>query len=442
MKLIPVFVHRRLEHRPNLLKILDNIGWLFIDKILRMGVGLFIGVWIARYLGPEQFGLLNFALAITGLLGIIATLGLKSIVVRDIVRAPDCAKETLGTTAMLHVIGGMGAFLVGIVLVAYLRPDDAQARAVVAILGAINLLNVSQIAVYWFESRVQSKYTVWVQNGVFLLFAVIKVFMILLQAPFMAFVWMMVGEAVVTALVLLIVMGWVSLPLNSLAVKFERAKILLSDSWPLALSSMAIMVYMKIDQIMLGQMIGDEAVGIYSAALRFSEIWYFIPMTIVASVFPAILEAKIQNEELYYLRLQQLYNLMIMISLPIAIVMTFLSDWIVTIVFGVDYEQAGLVLAIHIWASIFVFLGVAGGQWYIAENKLVLSLQRAFVGAISNIFFNYLLIPEYGVVGAAIALVISQAIASWLYDGIQPITRKMFFMKLSALKLQFIKPIY
>lgn len=194
------------------------------------------------------------------------------------------------------------------------------------------------------------------------------------------------GEAVVTALVLLIVMGWVSLPLNSLAVKFERAKILLSDSWPLALSSMAIMVYMKIDQIMLGQMIGDEAVGIYSAALRFSEIWYFIPMTIVASVFPAILEAKIQNEELYYLRLQQLYNLMIMISLPIAIVMTFLSDWIVTIVFGVDYEQAGLVLAIHIWASIFVFLGVAGGQWYIAENKLVLSLQRAFVGAISNIF--------------------------------------------------------
>jgi O-antigen/teichoic acid export membrane protein len=178
--LIPAFVHRRIAHRPNLVKIVDNIGWLFFDKVLRMGVGLFVGVWIARYLGPEQFGLLNFALAFTGLFGAIAALGLQGIVVRDIVRDPDGAKElTLGTAAMLHLVGGLVTFLLILFAIAQLRPDDPLARTIVAILGSMMLLKVSQIAVYWFESQVQSKYTVWVQNSVFLLFAAVKVLLIL-----------------------------------------------------------------------------------------------------------------------------------------------------------------------------------------------------------------------------------------------------------------------
>ncbi|KGE03824.1 flippase [Pseudohaliea rubra] len=435
MSLLPAFLHRRIAHRPGLVKIADNIGWLFIDKLLRMGVGLFIGVWVARYLGPEQFGLLNFALAFTGLFGAIATLGLPGIVVRDIVRDPESARLTLGTAAALQLIGGLLSYLLILGAIAYLRPADALARSIVAILGAMMLLKACEIAVYWFESQVQSKYTVWVQNSVFLVFAGIKVGLILEQASLIAFIWAMLAEAVVVALILLIVMGWRGPPLRSLRVSVERGVTLLRDSWPLILSAIAVTVYMKIDQLMLGQMIGDEAVGIYSAAVRISEVWYFIPMAIVASVFPAILEAKKRSETQYYARLQRLYDLMVIISVSVAVPMTFLATPIVTLLFGESYSESGPVLAIHIWASVFVFLGVASSKWFLTENRQMLRLQRTVLGAITNVGLNLWLIPLYGPVGAAIATVISYTVAALFADLFQSVTRKMFLMKLSALNI-------
>lgn len=397
-----------------------------------MGVGLLVGVWIARYLGPEQFGLLSFALALSGMFGAIATLGLQGIVVRDIVRNPESARLTLGTAAVLQLVGGLVSFLLILVTIAYLRPDDALARTVVAILGALMLFKASEIAVYWFESQVQSKYTVWVQNSVFLVFAVVKVGLILLEAPLTAFVWAMLAEAAVVAAILLLVLNLRGPTLAQLQASFGRARSLLADSWPLILSGIAVMVYMKIDQIMLGIMIGDEAVGIYTAAVRISEVWYFIPMVIVASVFPAIIEAKKHSAELYRARLQKLYDLMVVISIAVALPMTFLSYYVITLLFGEAFAEAGAVLAIHIWASVFVFLGVASSQWFLIENKQILGLQRVVLGAIINVILNFALIPAYGVIGAAIATVFSQLIAAFGFDVLQSITRPMFAMKVRS----------
>lgn len=432
MNIVPAFVRRRIAHRPNFVKIVDNIGWLFFDKVLRMGVGLLVGVWVARYLGPEQFGLLNFALAFTGLFGTVATLGLQGIVVRDIVRDPESARITLGTAAMLQLVGGLVSFLLILGAIAYLRPDDPITRTVVAILGAMMLLKASEIAVYWFESQVQSKYTVWVQNGVFLVFAAVKIGLILLEAPLTAFVWAMLAEAALVAAILLLVFNLRGPNITQLKASIARAKTLLKDSWPLLLSGIAIMVYMKIDQIMLGQMIGDEAVGIYSAAVRISEVWYFIPMAIVASVFPSIIEAKRQSEELYYARLQKLYDLMAVISVFVALPMTFFSEYLMTLLFGVNFSDAGTVLAIHIWASVFVFLGVASSNWFIVEGHQIMNLKRTILGAVFNIFLNIVLIPSFGVEGAAIATVISFAVAAFFADGLQKKTRKMFLMKIRS----------
>lgn len=433
MNIVPAFVRRRIAHRPNLLKIVDNIGWLFFDKVLRMGVGLLVGVWIARYLGPEQFGLLNFATAFIGLFGAIAGLGLQGIVVRDIVRDPETARLTLGTAAVLQLVGGLVAYLIILGTIAYLRPDDALARTIVAILGATMLIKASEMATYWFESQVQSKYTVWVQNGAFLVFAGVKVGLILSHAPLITFVWAMLAEAIVIAVILTVVVGLRGPKLASLSASAERAKTLLTDSWPLILSGLSIMLYMKIDQIMLGQMIGDEAVGIYSAATRISEVWYFIPMAVVASVFPAILEAKKCSEIQYHARLQKLYDLMVIMSLTVAIPMTFLSDSIIGLLFGAAYAEAGTVLAIHIWASVFVFLGVASSRWFLAEGHQLLSLQRTLIGASANIFLNLWMISSFGLIGAALATVISQAIAALFSDLISVHTRPMFIMKFKSM---------
>ena len=435
MNLVPAFIYRRIAHRPNLVKIVDNIGWLFFDKILRMGVGLFVGVWVARYLGPEQFGLLSFATAFIGLFGAISTLGLQGIVVRDIVRDPGGKEETLGTAAVLQFLGGLIAYGLIITAIFWLRSDDALAKAIVAILGSMMLFRASEVAIYWFESQVLSKYTVWVQNGVFLVFATVKVGLILQNASLIAFAWAMMAEALVAALLILLMLGLRGPRLSRLTASFKRTKTLLADSWPLLLSGIAVMIYMKIDQIMLGQMIGDEAVGIYSAAVRVSEVWYFVPTAIVASVFPAILEAKKRSEKQYYDRLQRLYDLMVWLAIAVALPMTFLSTAIVSLLFGDAYAQAGSVLAIHIWAAVFVFLGVASGKWFLAENRQNLSLQRTVSGMIANVMLNFFLIPQFGIFGAATATVLAQFCAAMLYDLIQKETRPMFSMKISTINI-------
>jgi len=286
---------------------------------------------------------------------------------------------------------------------------------------------------YWFESQVKSKYTVWVENGVFLVVAVIRIIMILAQAPLIAFVWTLFAEAFAVAVGLMLIYMWRGGRLKAWQVRLSKAKSLLKDSWPLILSGLAIMVYMRIDQIMLGQMVGDKAVGIYSAAVRISEVWYFVPMAITASVFPAIIEAKKESEELYYKRLQQLYNLMVIISLSIALPITFLYGWIVNLLFGQAYAASGVVLAIHIWTGVFVFLGVASGKWFLVENLQRLLLYRTIWGMIMNILLNMVLIPGYGVIGAAIATVISQSFAALWFDFFAKNTRKVFYMKINSL---------
>lgn len=190
---------------------------------------------------------------------------------------------------------------------------------------------------------------------------------------------------------------------------------------------------MKIDQVMLGEMVGKDAVGIYSAAVRISEVWYFIPTAIVSSATPSIYTAKDKSEELYYQRIEKLLRLLILVSIAIAVPMTFLSGTIITILFGNNYLEAGSILAIHIWASLFVFMGVATSPWFIAEGLTHLSFRRTLVGAIINVVLNLFLIPTYAGLGAAIATVISYAFAAFLMNALHPITNKLFIIQLKSL---------
>ncbi len=421
-----------LKHRPGLRKIAANVTWLFSGKVVQMGVALLVGIWLARYLGPEQFGLLGFATALCGLFSVIALLGFRGIVVRELVQTPEQKANILGTTTALQLIGSLLAYGLVLATVFILRPDDTLSRIIVAILGLRLLFMVTQVAEYWYESQVESKYVVWIKNVFLLISGAIKIGLIVWQAPLLAFVWVMMGESALTAMALVLLFHKRILPLTQLTVTKQRAKQLLKDSWPLFLSGVAVTIYMQIDKIMLGQLDSNQAVGIYTAATRISEAWYFIPMAIVASVFPAILEAKKQGEAKYLQRFQQLYSLMVWMALAVAIPMTFLSDWLIVLLFGQAYAQAGTVLAIHIWASIFVFLGVASGRWFLAENLTKLSLERTALGAITNVILNFVLIPVYGAVGAAVATVISYAIVAMFSDLLWSNTRFMFMMKIKS----------
>lgn len=402
---------------------------------MRMGVGLFVGVWIARYLGPEQFGLLNYASAFVALFGAIGGLGLNGIVVRDLVKEPETAKTTLGTAFVLQLFGGLLAFAIAFLAIRYARPDDSLTQLVVAILGFALVFKASEVVKYWFESQVQSKYTVWAENAAFVVFAGIKVVLIINHAPLIDFVWVVLIEAALVAIALLGIYAWQRGDLLSWHIKIKRAKSLLQDSWPLILSGLAVMIYMRIDQIMLGQMLGDEAVGIYSAAVRISEVCYFIPMTIIVSVYPSISSIKDYNKKLYYQKIQVLYDILVVISLSMAVSIFFLSDYIIFYLFGNEYKESGDVLSIHIFMVIFSALSISSGRWMIDQGYTLLALKRNCIGVSVNIVLNYFFIPVFGIIGSAYSTLVSFAIAAYISDFFSIKTRKVFFQKTQALLL-------
>jgi O-antigen/teichoic acid export membrane protein len=254
-----------------------------------------------------------------------------------------------------------------------------------------------------------------------LLSSIIKIALILYEAPLIAFAWVVLFDSFILALGFIYFFlktnnKYTNTPLtiSNLTFKRETAVYLLKDSWPLILSGIVISIYMKIDQVMIMEMMEAQAVGQYAAAVRISELWYFIPMVIASSLFPAIINAKAKSEELYYTRLQKLYDLMVWMAILIALPMTFLSDWVINILYGEQYSQAGSVLMIHIWAGVFVFLGVASGKWLLSENLQIFSTVNTTIGAIVNVVLNYILIPKIGVEGAAWATLISYFVAAYL----------------------------
>jgi O-antigen/teichoic acid export membrane protein len=204
------------------------------------------------------------------------------------------------------------------------------------------------------------------------------------------------------------------------------------DSWPLMFASMAVMVYMRTDQVMIKEMLDSVAVGNYAAAIYFSEVWYFVPVAVSASLFPAIINGKEMSKELYYERLQSLYDFMVWFAIIIAVLTTLLADQLITTILGNRFKLAAPVLKIHIWAGVFVFLGVSSGKWFLTENLTRLLFYRTLSGAIVNVLLNFLLIPRYGILGAAYATCAAQFCAAYLYDLLDARTQVTFTMKTKA----------
>jgi len=435
---LPKFIKVKLEGRLNLQMILGNAGWLFFDKILRMGVGLLVGVWVARYLGPEQFGAFNFALAFVALFGAFATLGLDGIVVRDIVREPARKSEILSSAFILKLCGGCVAFSIALSAIFILRPGDSQACWLVGIIAVGMIFQSFDVIDLWFQSQVQSKYTVLVKNGAFIIFAVVRVSLIMNKAPLVAFAYSALAEIIIGAAALVaLYMRQQKAATIWWCPRGKAAKKLLGESWPAVLSGLAIMIYMRIDQIMLAQLAGNREVGIYSAALRFSEIWYFIPTVIVSSVMPMLTQARQESEKIYLRRIQQLFNNLVRVAYVIAVPMTFISTFLVTSLYGQAYKEAGTILAIHIWSAVFVFLGVGMSPWIINENLIKFSFYQTLIGAITNIILNIILIQRFGSIGAAISTLVSQIMAAYIVLALTKKTRLIFTFETNSLLLRW-----
>ncbi|MDD2899706.1 MAG: flippase [Desulfuromonadaceae bacterium] len=430
---LPAFIRERVEGRQTLQNIISNAGWLFFDKVLRMGVGLLVNIWVVRYLGPDQFGMLSYAIAFVALFATFATLGLDGIVVRELVRTPDKSREILGSALVLRLIGGAASLVLCVASFLLLRQGDPLGTMLIAVIAAGMVFQAFDVIDFWFQSQMRSRNTVIAKNSAFLLAAGVKIGLIVSHAPLTMFAWTALLEIILGAIGMIVFFRRSGYHLSELSSTSVRCRHMLSDSWPMVLSGLSIAVYMKIDQIMLGDMAGNSAVGIYTSATKLSEIWYMIPMIVVSSVFPVVIQSKTEDELLYHRRITRLFSLMAALSLLIAVPMSLCSNWVVTVMYGNAYQAAGPVLAIHIWASLFVFYGVAQGPWDLAENLTRLAMVRIVIGATVNILLNYWLIPVYGPLGAAVATVVSQSLAAVFLNALHKKTRPIFYCQLKSL---------
>jgi O-antigen/teichoic acid export membrane protein len=392
----------------DLRKVIANIGWLFIDQFIQIGMAFGVGIWVARYLGPEQFGVISYAIVSVGLLTPFVDLGLRSLVVRDISRDDSNKNEILGTTFSLQFVSGIICFALSVVIALLLPNTDKAFPLYVAIIGAGLVFVPFETIDYWFQSQVQSKYTVIAKNSAFLLVSLFRIVLIHLKATIVFFIWGKFFEQFLTAISLTIAYLSRHGSLLLWKINFSRARSLLSESWPILLSGLTNQVYSKIDQVMLGSMLEDKSqLAFYSACVKLAEVFNFLPMMMASSLLPKLSQLRLEDSQKYKEKFQVYFDLMTLMGLTIAIPISLVSPFIIHLSYGEYYSPSAGLLAVYIWAQLFTNLGVARGTWLIIEGKVRWSLYVGVIGVVVNVLINFYLIPRYEAMGATVATLIT-----------------------------------
>ena len=418
-------------------KYLKNTGWLMLARVGSLLIKIIINNFaLAAYLGASGFGMYTYPMVLVTFFMAAAALGLDGFVTRELLDKPEKKNLFLGTAFRLRLLAGIATlpllYLTYRVLTS-IEPVETPFYYVL-IVGFTSVIQSVNIIDSFFQSQVQAKYVMYVQVFGNVASAFIKLLFILFNLPLIYFIFSFLIDA------LLLAGGYVMMyrrkgnTLSAWKYNSKTASYLIKHSWPLAFSAILVTIYMKIDQLMIESFLGIKELGIYSIVVSLSESWYFIPVAIVTSVFPAIMNARKADLERYKKRLQDMYDLMVVISMSIAIVMTFASDLIFQLVYTDEYMPGSSVLKVHVWAGLFVFLGTASSQYLIAEGLTKLSMVRTAAGAIVNILLNLIWIPKYGIIGAAYATLVAYALSTFFIIFI-PRTQQQGLMMLKSLFL-------
>ncbi|MBV6444343.1 MAG: flippase [Ignavibacteriales bacterium] len=387
-------------------KYFKNTSWMFAERIIKLLLSFVVGIFLVRYLGAEKFGTLSYAVSVALMFASIAAFGLDSILVRELVKTPENKGEILGSAFFLRIIGALLVIAATFAFVT-LNKESEETAFLIYIITIGTIFQSFHVIDYWFQSRVQAKFSATVQSSSSIISSLLRLLLIVLAAGLGWFAFIQALEPVLIAAGFVLVFTLQKENILKWRFKKDVALKLFQDSWPLILASLAISIYIRIGQVFIQNMLGAEQNGYYATAVRLCEAWYFVPMAISSSLFPAIVSAKQMSEELYRSRMQKLYDLLAFISIAIAVPVTIFSEEIITILFGAKFLPAAPVLTIYIWAGTGTFLGVASSNYLINENLTKISFLRTLIGLVLNVGLNLLLIPIWGIKGSALATLIS-----------------------------------
>jgi len=403
---------------------------MFVGRVGSLLIKWIVSIAVANYLGRGQNGILAGGTVYIYFFSAVATLGLDQFIVKELHAFPESRDKILGTSFWMKVMAGFACIPL-IWLAFQIYPAKGTPYHYVLIFSAIGVIQAFTVIDSYFQSQVQSKYIMQVQIIGNILSAAVKLALIFNKMLLIWFVYAYAFDFLLISIGYYFTYQRRGRNIFQWTYNSTLAKKLLSYSWPLIISGIMISLFMKIDQIMLQNMKGLKESGAYATVANLSEAWNFVPVVIVTSLFPAILNARRDDQERYNKRIQHLYDLMVYLSIPVALIITFASPLIYKL-YKPEYAYSAPVLSVHIWSGIFVFLGAASGQYLIAENYNKLTFIRTGFGAAVNIGLNLILIPKMGMMGAAIATLAAYA-GSTFFLLVIPKVREQGTMMLKSL---------
>ncbi|MGH8028406.1 MAG: flippase [Arenimonas sp.] len=422
----------RLDDRQR--AIVTNVAYLSASRVAQVAIAFTVGVFVARHLGPHGWGSLAYVASFVGLFGGIAAMGLDSVVVRDLVKEKDNSEGTrdiLTAAFAIRAVAGIAAFAMA-GAGAWFAGSDAGVTTMILIVAGGLLLQPWSVIDLHYQSRVMSKHVVRVRMAVLAITSVARVALVLLQAPLVAFAWLLLAD-VALAMLGLTLLFRAQHP-QQWRFRLDRALTarLLKDAWPLAVTGILLAVYTNVDQVLVRQLLGDASAGHYAVVLSIGAALNFLPVALGQSVFPMLVEAR-SDPALYRRRLQQCFDVFIWGGIAVAVPIALFAEELLQLVYGPEYAGSGRALAIHIWGMVATLSGVITSYWLVAEGLQGLYPVRVLLSLAVCVILSILLIPSLGIAGAAVAAVVARVLASTLFYAFDPRTRILVAMQLRAL---------
>jgi len=390
---------------------IKNAGWMIGETVMQMLLSIVIGALTARYLGPSNYGSLNYTASFVTFFTSIATLGMEGVIIKKMVAEPDAEGNFLGGCMLLRLGSSVLSSIAIVLIVFFLNPDDKY-KMLLAFLQSLQLIFQSvYILDSWFQRYFKSKY---VSIGKIIAYLVVSGYKIILLSTAKSVAWFAFANSLNSLVIAVLLFIFYKKDQGPhMKADISRGKFVLKDSYHYILSGLMVALYSQMDKIMIGKMLTDTAVGLYTTATTICNMWIFVPTALISSFRPTVMELKQAGDaEQYELRLRQLYSAVIWLCIAFSVIICVAAPLVIRILYGEAYMGAVPALRIAIWFETFSMIGTVRGVWILCENRNKYVKYYLAIGAVCNLILNACMIPVWGIEGAAFATLITQVITS------------------------------
>lgn len=426
-------------NKSKLYRFSENVFWILANRFFRVLIGVLTFSIIARYLGVDRFGELNYVISLAAIFGAIATLGLEGIVIRELVENRSDAGKILTTAFCMRCAGGALAMLLSVAS-ALLLEDGKQTAFLVLIVSLSFFPNAFDVIELWYQKSIQAKILAKNRAITSILSSALKISLVCVNAPIEAFALMQLVESIICAIGLSFIYYTDGKQLFHAKPSFAIAKRLLFQSWPLMVSGVVLALFFRCEQLVIKSTLGDNGLGLYYASVRIMELWGFLPFAVLSTIYPMVIRMKTNEPEAYENFCQLLYDILTWLGVSVALLATIAAPIVVPFIYGPSYVATIPVLIIHAWTAPVTFSASVRAQIMLVESANIFHLVIAIIGILITIPLAFLLTRQFGVSGAALTLFASFYCTGFLSSFLFRRLRASGYQQLKAIFAPFRLP--